>query len=58
MAETIPKLAAPSVVPGSAKFGTVIKLNTSVRNCSLMASRMWNSLNAEKSTCRCGGPNT
>jgi len=51
-----PNVGDPRVVFGSAKFGVLVKLKASARNCSLMVSRMGRSLVIEKSRCLSGGP--
>ena len=51
-----PNVGDPRLVFGSAKFGVLVRLNASARNCSLTVSRMGRSLTSEKSRCLCGGP--
>jgi len=45
----LPKLAVPKVAPGIPKRGVFVKWNDSNRNCTLIRSRIANSLLAEKS---------
>ena len=51
-----PNVGDPRVVFGCAKFGVLVRLKDSARNCSLTVSRMGKSLVSETSRCLCGGP--